>query len=256
MNRIKLIFHSSLGKKFVMAVSGAGLFCFVLGHMIGNLQVFLPPEALNDYAHFLQSTPELLWTARLGLLALVGLHVMSAVWLWHENRAARPVTYALDPAARSSSYASRTMLMSGLIIALFVIYHLLHFTVRIEGINGTPVVFGDLRVPETGHPDVYAMVVAGFRVWYVSLFYLVAVGLLCLHLSHGVSALFQSLGLMNRAYRALIDQAAKAVAVLLFVGYASIPTAVWLFGHGEDYLREVHLDGPPAVVTVISEEGK
>jgi len=256
MNRIKLIFLSSLGKKFLMAVTGAGLFCFVVGHLIGNLQVFLPPEAINRYAHFLQTTPELLWTARLGLLALVGLHVLSAVWLWHENRAARPVGYALDPAVRSSSYASRTMLMSGLIIATFVVYHLLHFTVRVEGVNGTPVIFGDLREPVTGHADVYAMIVAGFSVWYVSLFYLAAVGLLCLHLSHGVNAIFQSLGLMHRAYRVGIDKAAKAVAVLLFVGYASIPVAVWVFGHGQDYLREVHLGGSPAVVSAMSEEGK
>jgi succinate dehydrogenase / fumarate reductase, cytochrome b subunit len=209
MNRIKLLFHSSLGKKFVMAVTGAGLVCFVIGHLIGNLQIFLPPEAINRYAHFLHSSPELLWPARLGLLLLVGLHVLSAVWLWHENRAARPVTYALDPAVQSSSYASRTMLMSGLIVAAFVVYHLLHFTVQVESINGTPVLFGDLRDPATGHADVYAMIVAGFSVWYVSLFYLAAVGLLCVHLSHGVNAMFQSLGLMNRAYRVVIDKAGQ-----------------------------------------------
>jgi succinate dehydrogenase / fumarate reductase, cytochrome b subunit len=256
MNRIKLIFHSSLGKKFLMAVTGVGLFGYVVGHLIGNLQVFLAPEAINRYAYYLHSAPGLLWTARLGLLAMLGLHVLAAVWLWRENRAARPVVYALDPAVGSSSYASRTMLMSGLIVAAFVVYHLLHFTVRIEGVNGTPVVFNDLRVPVTGHMDVYAMIIAGFSVWYVSLFYLAAVGLLCLHLSHGINAMFQSMGLMHRANRRGIDQAAKAVAVLLFVGYASIPVSVWIFGHGQDYLREVHLGGPPAVVSAMSEEGK
>lgn len=240
-----------------MAVTGAGLFLFVVGHLIGNLQVFLPPEAINAYADFLHSNPGMLWTARLGLLALVALHVASAIWLWHENRAARPVTYALDPAVKSSSYASRTMLMSGLIVAAFVVYHLLHFTVRVEGLNGTSVVFDELRDPATGRLDVYAMIIAGFSVWYVALFYLAAVGLLCLHLSHGVNAMFQSLGLMNRTYRAVIQQAAKAVAVLLFAGYASIPVAVLCFGHGREYLQEAHLRAPPAtVVSAISEEGK
>jgi succinate dehydrogenase / fumarate reductase cytochrome b subunit len=238
MNSIKLIRDSSLGKKFVMAVTGAGLLCFLIGHMIGNLQIFLPPEAINRYAHFLQSTPELLWAARIGLLLLILLHIVSATRLSLDNRASRPVAYAMDPALQSSSYASRTMLLSGGIIAAFILYHLLHYTVRLESINGSPVPFHALKDPVTGHNDVYAMVIAGFRVWYVSLFYLIGVGLLCFHLSHGVGAMFQSLGLMNRAYRALIDKAAIVLSLVLFCGYLSIPVAVLCFGHGQE-----HLDG-------------
>jgi succinate dehydrogenase / fumarate reductase, cytochrome b subunit len=238
MNSIKLLINSSLGLKFVMAATGAGLVLFLIGHLLGNLQIFLPPEAINRYAHFLQSTPELVWSARLGLLVMVVLHIASAVRLALANRRARPVAYALDPAQRSSSYASRTMLLSGGIIALFVVYHLLHFTVRLESVNGSEVLFGALKDPATGHADVYAMMVAGFRVWYVSVFYVVAMGLLCLHLSHGVSALFQSLGLMNRAYRRALDSGAKVLAVVLFCGYVSIPVSIWVFGHGEDHLRE------------------
>jgi succinate dehydrogenase / fumarate reductase cytochrome b subunit len=239
MNSIKLLMNSSLGQKFVMAVTGAGLLCFLIGHMLGNLQIFLPPEALNRYAHFLQSTPELLWAARLGLLTMITLHVWSAVRLTLANRASRPATYALDPALQSASYASRTMLMSGLIIAAFVVYHLLHYTVRVESINGTVTVFHALKDPVTGHNDVYAMTVAGFKVWYVSVFYILAVGLLCFHLSHGIKAMFQSLGLMNRTYRVAIDRAAPIIAALLFVGYASIPAAVLFLDHGGEYLKEV-----------------
>jgi succinate dehydrogenase / fumarate reductase, cytochrome b subunit len=252
MNSIKFLVNSSLGLKFVMAATGAGLLLFLLGHLVGNLQFFLPPEAINRYAHFLQSTPELVWSARLGLLVMVGLHIASAVRLALLNRSARPVAYALDPAVKTASYASRTMLMSGGIVALFVVYHLLHFTVRVESVNGTEVLFGALKEPGTGHTDVFAMMVAGFSVWYVALFYVAALGLLCLHLSHGASALFQSLGLMNRAYRPLLERGAKLLAVAIFCGYVSIPASVWL-GRGQDYLSQVVAQGAAAVP---AQEGK
>jgi succinate dehydrogenase / fumarate reductase cytochrome b subunit len=236
MNSLALLLDSSVGKKIVMAITGVALLGFVVGHMIGNLQIFLPPEAINRYAHFLQSNQALLWSVRLGLLTCVTLHVWCAIRLTRENRAARPQVYDRDPALTTSSYASRTMLMSGVIIACFVIYHLLHFTVRIESLNGSSIQFHDLRDPITGHQDVYAMMVAGFGVWYVSAFYLVAMGLLCLHLSHGVSAMFQSVGLMNRSWRGVIERSAWIVAVGLFCGYASIPAAIFLLGHGQAHL--------------------
>src|SRR5215218_4956889 len=130
------IFNSSVGKKFIMAITGMALFLFVVLHMIGNLQVFLGWEELNRYGAFLQGNVELLWPARIGLLVVVLLHIWSAIKLSAENRAARPVAYAsYDPTA--ASYASRTMLMSGLIILAFIIYHLLHFTVQTKAINLT-----------------------------------------------------------------------------------------------------------------------
>src|SRR5215831_6916002 len=136
MNNIKSIFLSSLGKKYLMAISGFFLFLFVIGHLVGNLQVFLGPEAINRYGHFLQSNLELVWPARIGLLVMVGLHIWSAAKLSIENRAARPVSYATYQ-PKGSTYASRTMLMSGLIILAFIIYHLLHFTAQTQAINGT-----------------------------------------------------------------------------------------------------------------------
>jgi succinate dehydrogenase / fumarate reductase cytochrome b subunit len=230
--------NSTVGKKYLMAASGAGLFLFVTGHMVGNLQVFLGPEPLNRYAHFLQSLGELLWAVRLGLLALIGIHIWTAISLSLENKSARPVEYSHGKTPVAASLASRTMLGGGMIVALFVVYHLLHFTVRVEGVNGTEIAFAGLKTPE-GYPDVYAMVVAGFRVWYVSVFYVLAVGFLCLHLSHGAAAMFQSLGLRSHAWWPVISQVAVIWSVVLFLGYSAIPGAI-LLGLGKSHLEEAH----------------
>src|SRR5436190_11846652 len=133
---LKRIFGSSLGKKYIMGVSGCLLFLFVVAHLLGNLQIFLGPDVINRYGHFLQSNPELIWPARIGLLLMVGLHIWAAVKLTLENRAARPVAYAHYEVV-AASYASRTMFMSGLIIFVFIIYHLLHFTAQVPSVNGT-----------------------------------------------------------------------------------------------------------------------
>lgn len=209
-----------------MAITGAMLLGFVVAHLAGNLQVFLGAEAINAYGHFLQSKPGLVWGARLGLLAVVFIHIWSAITLARENRAARPVPYAnWNPTV--ASYASRTMVMSGLIIAAFIIYHLLHFTVQAQAINFTGTDFKGLT-DGNGYHDVYGMIVLGFSNPVVSVFYLVAMALLCLHLSHGVSAMFQSLGLKNKAYGHWLDKLALITSAVIFVGYASIPLAVLL----------------------------
>lgn len=221
------LFRSTVGRKILMALTGAGLCAFAVMHMIGNLQVFLGPEAINRYAHFLQSNLELVWPARLGLLAMIGIHVWSAISLSSENRAARPVAYAGGVKPTAASYASRTMVMSGLIIAAFVIYHLLHFTVKTPDVNFTGKDFRVLLDEQKRH-DVYTMIKLGFSKPAVSVFYVIAVGLLCLHLSHGVRAMFQSLGLKNKAWSPVIDRLAIAVSILLFLGYAAVPLGVLL----------------------------
>lgn len=228
------LFKSSIGRKYIMAVSGALLFLFVVGHLVGNLQIFLGPEAINRYGHFLQSNLEIIWPARIGLLVLVGLHIWSAIKLSAENKAARPVGYAGDPAAPAASYASRTMLMSGLIIAAFVIYHLLHYTAQLQAINLTGEDFHALH-DEKGRHDVYAMMVLGFQQPLVSAFYVIAMALLCLHLSHGVYAMFQSLGIKVGSCPCLPKCLAKWGAILIFIGYVSIPVAV-MAGLGKDYV--------------------
>jgi succinate dehydrogenase / fumarate reductase cytochrome b subunit len=223
---LRKLFCSSLGKKYIMAATGVVMVLFVIGHLVGNLQVFLGQEAINRYGHLLQTNVELLWPVRLVLLSIICLHIWSAASLTRENRAARPVTYAQwEPTA--ANYASRTMLMSGIIVALFIIYHILHFTVMVQGINFTGKGFQDLMDSEHRH-DIYGMLVQGFRQPLVCLIYVVGVGLLCLHLSHGISAMFQSLGWKNRSYGPCLDRAARWGAVVIFLGYISIPLSILL----------------------------
>ncbi|MDB6056887.1 MAG: succinate:quinone oxidoreductase [Verrucomicrobiales bacterium] len=220
-----------------MSITGFALVGFVVAHMIGNLQVFLGAEAINRYGYFLQSNVELLWPARIGLLVIVFLHIWSAIRLTAENRAARPVQYSeWNPTV--ASYASRTMMMSGLIVAAFVVYHILHFTVMTQQVNllknHSDFAHDPYFFDAQGHHDIYRMMVVGFRQPLVSLFYIIAVGLLCLHLSHGIAAMFQSLGWKKRSYARLLDNAAKVVSWVLFLGYISIPVSILVLHYGGD----------------------
>jgi succinate dehydrogenase / fumarate reductase cytochrome b subunit len=227
-NLLRNLFCSSLGRKYVMATTGGMMVFFLIGHLVGNLQVFLGPEHINAYGHFLQSNLEIIWPARIVLLSCVALHIWAATKLTRENMAARPVEYAAwSPTA--ASYASRTMVWSGVIVAMFIIYHLLHYTVMVKALNLTGADFAPLL--DTHQPprhDIYRMMILGFSNLWVSLFYAVGVGLLCLHLSHGVSAMFQSLGWKKNSYAPLLDGAARWGSLAIFLGYASIPLAVLL----------------------------
>lgn len=242
MNLVLQLWRSSVGRKFVMALTGGLLFLFLVGHLVGNLQVFGAPELINGYAHFLKSKPGLLWGARLGLLTIVGLHIASAVSLASQNRTARPVDYAGVRRPYAASLASRTMLISGLVILSFVIYHLLQFTALVPAVNGGV----DFRSLEADLPggirthDVYAMMIRGFQIWWVSLFYLIAQALLFLHLSHGLASLFQSLGLRNSVWWPRVSLFAKVASIGLFLGYASIPVAV-MSGLGKSYTEKARI---------------
>jgi succinate dehydrogenase / fumarate reductase cytochrome b subunit len=240
MNSITSLFKSSLGKKYLMAATGVLLFLFVIGHLIGNLQVFGPPELINQYAHFLRSKPLLLWSARLGLLVIVAVHIATAAHLALENKQARPVEYA-SPPTYGSTWQSRYMLGSGLVILAFVLYHLAHFTVLLPGINGV----GDFRKLEVTLPgganghDVYAMMVLGFQVWWVTLFYLVAQAMLFAHLGHGLASMFQSLGFRDHVWWPRIQCFARTASIAIFIGYAAIPIAIYLRVVGADYADRV-----------------
>jgi len=234
MKIIANLFESSVGKKYLMAVTGFVLLLFVVGHMVGNLQVFLGPEAINRYGHFLQSNLEVIWPARIVLLTMLGLHVWSAIRLSLENRTARPEAYGQYQAV-GSTLASRTMLHSGSIIFAFIIFHLLHYTAQVRYLNGTGQDFSAFLDGEHRH-DIYKMMVVGFNSLPVSAFYILAIGLLCLHLSHGVSSMFQSLGWKNAGYRPWLDCLARALAVMIFLGYTSIPIAI-LLGFGKEAMK-------------------
>ncbi|PAW84126.1 MAG: succinate:quinone oxidoreductase [Pedosphaera sp. Tous-C6FEB] len=263
MNIIERTWNSSLGKKYVMAITGMALFVFLIGHLIGNLQVFGPPELINGYAHFLKSKPAMVWGARLGLLACVGLHILAAITLHQLNEAARPVGYA-GKGAYGASKASQYMLPTGLVILAFIVYHLAHFTALLPGINGV----GDFsKLTTTLHgeqvPDVYAMMVLGFQVPWVVLFYLVAQALLFVHLGHGLAAMFQSLGFRDHVWWPRIQLFAKGASLALLVGYCVIPVAIFLRVVGGDYAERKKFDlkadagkPVPALVAVQGKEAK
>ena len=212
---------SSVGKKYVMAVTGLVLFGFVIGHMLGNLQIFLGRDALNEYAHFLQEATELLWLARIVLLVSFVTHIVTAVLLAKDNRAARPVRYRHENTVQAS-YSSRTMMMSGLIVLAFVVYHLLHFTYAAVH----PQYFYILD-PEGRH-DVYSMVVLSFRDFPIAAAYILAMLPLCMHISHGFQSLFQSLGLNHPRYTPALRRASQFIGLLVLAGNTSIPVACLL----------------------------
>jgi succinate dehydrogenase / fumarate reductase cytochrome b subunit len=219
-NRLARALHfydSTIGKKTVMAVTGAILFGFVLVHMAGNLQVFLGQEKFDAYARLLRAEPALLWAARLILLVSVVLHIVASVQLTAIKNKARPIGYQKKVAV-DSSYASRTMMWSGPIIAAFIVYHILHFTLGTVHPNF-----------QEGH--VYDNVIAGFRVIPVSIAYIVAMILLGMHLSHGVWSMFQSLGVSNPLYLSRLRILANVFSILVVLGFISIPIAV-MAGYG------------------------
>lgn len=215
------LWSSSIGKKAVMAVTCAILMVFVVVHTFGTLKIFKGEQVFDAYALWLREvgTPLLatgaaLWLNRVVLLAAASLHMLAAWQLTRQSWAARPVQYPKKESLEAT-YASRTMRWGGVIIALFVVYHVLHFTVGAVG-------YGPGRFV---HGAVYRNVVLGFSVWYVSAFYIVAQAALGLHLYHGVWSMFQTLGMRardNGAYRGL----AVVVAVLVVAGNVSIPLAV------------------------------
>ena len=229
MNLFTAIFHSTLGKKYLMAITGLLLIFFVIGHMVGNLQIFLGQESINAYGAFLKSKPGLIWGARIGLLGLVVVHIWSAITLSAKNKAARPVAYRVNKSVEAS-YASRTMIWSGLIVLAFIIYHILHFTVG--------AVSPDLLAlrDESGRHDIYLMVIQGFSHPLVSGFYLLSMALLCSHLSHGTSSLFQSLGFRSGKQKIWANRFALVLAWGIFIGNSSIPVAI-LLGFGKEALK-------------------
>jgi len=206
-------YQASIGKKVVMAATGIVLFGYVVGHLAGNLQVYLGQEQMDKYAAFLHSMPALLWGVRLLLLVCVVLHIVASIQLTRLKQEARPVGY-IEKEEVGSSYASRTMMWSGPIIAAFVIYHILDLT----GGAANTAQFRELHA--------YENLVYSFRRVPVSAFYIFAMLMLGTHLYHGLWSMFQSLGFSHPRYTPLIKRAAAWVSILLVAGFISIPIAV------------------------------
>ncbi|MGC2621332.1 MAG: succinate dehydrogenase cytochrome b subunit [Acidobacteriaceae bacterium] len=213
-NRAPGFWQSTNGKKAVMAVTGVILFLFVIGHLLGNLQIFEGPARINAYGHFLKQLGELLWIVRLTLIAAVLLHIVATIQLALRNRKARPVGYKVKKSV-NSNYADRTMYWSGPIVLAFVIFHLLQFTAGY--------IHPEARFVEG---DIYQNIVGGFSVWWVSAWYIFSLILLGFHLRHGLWSMFQSLGMNHPRHTPVLQQAALWIAILITAGYISIPIAV------------------------------
>lgn len=221
---------SSVGSKFLVALTGIVLTGFVIVHMLGNLQVFAGSEALNAYAQMLKHNPAVLWGARLFLLAMLLLHLYKAVTLKSRALAARPIGYSYKNTARAS-LASRTMVITGLVILVFLVFHIAHYTLGVvhtaNGVN-----YLDLHDPKdpAANPrhDVYRMVISGFTTPWISILYLLAQIPLFMHLQHGAGSLFQTLGLNTPRTNGAVKVFAWLVALAVCGGNVLIVLGVWM----------------------------
>lgn len=206
--------RSTVGKKIMMALTGAIGVGYLVVHMLGNLQVFDGPAKINGYAALLKSNLGLLWFARSILITAVILHIVAAYQLARISQKSRPVGYKRWRAI-GSDFASRTMRWTGPLIGLFIVYHLLHFTVGVIH-------------PAFDEQNVYQNIIRGFQVWYVSVIYIIAMLALSLHVYHGAWSMFESVGINHVKYNRLIRALATLVTVVIVVGFISIPVAVLL----------------------------
>lgn len=228
---LKAVFDSSVGAKILVALTGLGLVVFTIFHMIGNLKMFAGPDSVNAYAHFLKhDLGALLWIARAGLLAIFVLHIILAIRLKLRSVAARPEPYQY-PGRVQSTISSRTMIWTGIVVGLFVIYHLAHFTFGwmhgVEVAPGYEMNYLELKDAKGRH-DVYSMVVAGFTSPFIAILYIVAQVVLFVHLLHGIQSAFQTLGLKNNRFAPAIKLLGFAVAFTILAGNLFIVFAVWV----------------------------
>lgn len=260
MNLAFALFKTSIGRKILMAVTGLILVGFITAHLIGNLHIFGPPDEINGYSHFLQSLGPVLWIFRGVVLAAAALHIWAGVVLTLENKQARPSEYGFKHTIQAT-LASRTMRITGLVVLFFILYHLAHFTVGVDGAFFQGQNFKS-RIAEvtlehdfhfvglllvrsgTVVHDVHTMMVRGFQSPIVSAFYLIAVALLTMHLWHGIESMFQTLGLRTGRWGSALRVLARTYCVLYLVGNFLVVGAIF-FG-------VVQSPPPPAVVQTVA----
>ncbi|MCE9599227.1 MAG: succinate dehydrogenase cytochrome b subunit [Spirochaetia bacterium] len=215
------IFYSSLGRKYVMALTGVLLLVFLIAHMTGNLLVLSGPDAFNAYGHYLKTHPQLLWPMRIGLLLTFVVHIYLAISLSLENNAARPQAYAFKNTVQAT-LTSRYMMLTGTLTLTYLIYHLLHFTLGavqpqyFSGVDG-----------ENRH-DIYTMFIMGFRNPIIYASYLVAQINLVFHLKHGSRSVFQTMGWNQDRFKGLINGFSLTYVTIIFVGFLLGPTLIVL----------------------------
>jgi succinate dehydrogenase / fumarate reductase cytochrome b subunit len=221
-NSIVLLWNSVIGKKIVMAVTGVIMVGFVIAHMLGNLKIFAGAAQIDAYSRFLREVgmPELgygdaLWIVRIVLLTSATLHIIAAVQLTRMSWNARPIAYR-DRKNLETTFAARVMRWGGLLLAIFIVFHIAHFTLGVVGFQ--PGQYRELHV--------YSNVIAGFSVWPVAVFYILAMCALFLHLDHGIWSMLQTLGWNTARNQATLRLVSRLIAAVVFVGFVSVPVAV------------------------------
>lgn len=228
MQKALTLIDTSIGKKTLVGVTGAILFGFVIGHVLGNLQIFLGGWGLeeghywlNDYSEMLHAIPELLLTARIVLLVSVVVHLALAIQLAGQNRGARSSRYKIEPEVAEQTILQRwgrtTMILTGPLLAFYIVFHIAHLTV------GVPL---PIEGYEFVHLHPYENMIATFRVWWISAIYMAATAMLGLHIFHGGQAVFQTLGLRHPRWDARARPAAMGIALFVTLANLSIPIAI------------------------------
>lgn len=215
------ITSTSVGKKILMAVTGFVSFGYVIGHMLGNLQIFIGQNQINLYAETLHSLGGLLWVIRLILLVFFVTHIWLGIQLKIENWSARPESYKFNSTVQAT-LSSRTMIWTGLTVFAFFVYHILHFTARVTNPQYATLVDAE------GRFDAYSMIIHGFQNPVISIIYILAMFGVAYHISHGVSSMFQSLGWNSPRYQPKLKALAYCISTIVFIGFCSIPVAVLL----------------------------
>ncbi len=215
--------NSSLGKKFVMAITGSFLIIFLIIHLIGNLTLYFGPDAFNGYVKTLDIVKPLIRVIEIVLLAAFVFHIFNGVRLWLENKQARPVRYKVNGSPENSTLFSRTMFLTGSIIFIFLVLHLGTFFWRFNVHD--PDQLADVH-------KYYDIVVGFFQIWWYVILYIIAMVLLGFHLNHGFQSAFQTFGWNHKKYTPLIKKIGTAYAILMAAGFASIPIYFFFFYGG------------------------
>lgn len=217
------LFSTSIGRKILMAITGQCIVLFAVIHLLGNSSIFgWLPGGINAYAHHLHSMPSpIIWGFRLGLLAFACIHIWFGIQLTMENRGGRPRQYAVK-VTQKATFASDNMIWTGSLLLLFIVYHLLHFTIQVVSPETAALTHPDVL----GNPNVLGMVVAAFQNVGITLIYAGAMVVLFLHLSHGIQSFFQTMGWSNDRVQPFITKAGTLVALVMFLGYAAVPLTI------------------------------
>jgi succinate dehydrogenase / fumarate reductase cytochrome b subunit len=213
--------RSNAGRKIFMAITGGIMILFVAAHLLGNISFFSGPDGINAYAKMIHSLGPFRWVIRLIMAAVLGLHMVFGIQLTLENRTSRAQKYAVNKHL-SATAAGKNMIWTGLLIALYLGYHLLHFTVQVI----TPEFSAIRNLDALGRPDVFSMVVRSFRNIFVSVVYVMAMAAVGLHLSHGLQSMVQTLGLNSERTLPVMVKIGAVAALVLFLGYVAIPAVI------------------------------